>query len=109
MRILLERNDVNPSIPDEDSQTPLWFAVENGHVGIVRMLLERNEINPDTPDKYDQTPLSRAVRNGDERMVELLRDRAGFIPRYAASPQPTDLLPEPVKLSEPPRKRTRKV
>jgi len=57
--MLLERNDVNPNIADtEYGRTPLWWATQNRHEGIVRMLLERNDISPDIADtEYGGTPL----------------------------------------------------
>jgi len=33
MRILVARNDINPKIADKYGQTPLSFAVQNGHAG----------------------------------------------------------------------------
>ena len=37
--MLLERNDVNTDHSDEEGQTPLSLAAQNGHVGVVKMLL----------------------------------------------------------------------
>ena len=45
MRILLERNDVNPDRANKRGQTPLLWA-RNGYEGVVGMLLERNDVNP---------------------------------------------------------------
>ena len=56
MKALLERNDINPDITDQSSQTPLLWAANNGHKETVKMLLERNDVNPDTADKWGQTP-----------------------------------------------------
>ena len=36
MRVLLERNDANLDTADEDGQTLLSLAAENGHEGVVR-------------------------------------------------------------------------
>ena len=35
--------------------------------------------------------VSRAAQNGHERTARLLQDQADLVPRYAASPQITDL------------------
>jgi len=62
----LERKDVVPDRPDTKyGQTPLSWAAERGHEGIVKMLLERKDVNPDHPDtRYGRTPLSLAAKNG---------------------------------------------
>ena len=43
MGILLGRNDTNPSIADEDGQTPASWAVRNGHHRIAEMLRDRED------------------------------------------------------------------
>ena len=58
MKLLLEREDVNPDSPDNRGKTPLSLAAENGHDGVVKLLLEREDVSPDRPDNYGQTPLS---------------------------------------------------
>ena len=54
--------------------TPLTWAAENGHEGVVKILLEQEGINPNGPDEYGRTPLSRAG-SGYEGMVEMLLGR----------------------------------
>lgn len=136
MRVLLERNEVNPDKADKDSQTPLLRAAENGHEGIVRMLLKRNDVNPDKSDKRNKTPLSLAAQNEHEGIVKILQERkdlnsdrftAGYrqiplqpdvallpertdlIPKHAPSLQSSELSsPKPSELPEPPYKRARK-
>jgi len=51
VRILLERNDVNPTICDKGGRDPLSLAVKLGHQEIVEILRERNDIYPDTTDE----------------------------------------------------------
>ena len=46
MKILLERRDVNPDPSDEGGRTPLSYAAQSGHEGIVKILLERGNVNP---------------------------------------------------------------
>ena len=77
VKVLLERNDVNPNTPENEyGQTPLSQAAKNGHEGVVRILLERNDVNPDTADtKYGQTPLSQAAENGYQEVVRTLLER----------------------------------
>jgi len=47
VKMLLQRNDVNPDKPDRWGQTPLSSAVRNGYEGIVRMF---SSLNPDEGD-----------------------------------------------------------
>ena len=57
VRMLLERNDVNPNTADKDGQTPLSWATRKGHGAVVRLLLEQDNANPDTADdEYGQIP-----------------------------------------------------
>ena len=51
---------------DNDGRTPLLWAAEKGHAGIVLMLLERGDATRPTPktvDKGGRTPLSWAAVN----------------------------------------------
>ena len=74
---LFGRRSANPSTPDiGDGRTPLSWAAENGHEGIVKLLLGRKYVNPNTPDTmYGQTPLFWAAVNAHEGTVKLLLDR----------------------------------
>ena len=46
MKILLEREDVNPDRLDNRGRTPLWLAAKNGREGVVKLLLEREDVSP---------------------------------------------------------------
>jgi len=61
VRMLLERNDVNPDKADKWTRTPLARAAKNGNEGVVRMLLKENDVSPDTADKWSRRPLSWAL------------------------------------------------
>ena len=75
VKLLLEREEVNPDKPDSHGQTPLLYAAIGGHEGVVKLLLEREEVNPDKPDRNGQTPISLATERGDLRVIALLQSR----------------------------------
>lgn len=58
---LLERSDIDASVPDSDGQTPLFWAIQYKRVDIVTLLFKRQEVNPCTPDRNGFTPLQVAV------------------------------------------------
>jgi ankyrin repeat protein len=60
--------------PSLSSLTPLSWAAQNGHEGIMRLLLETGEVDADSKDKYSWTRLSHATQNGHESIVKLLLD-----------------------------------
>jgi len=72
---------VNPNSSSKHGRTPLSWAVENGHEGLVKLLLERKDVKPDTRDtKYGQTPLLWAAEKGHEGIVRLLLGRTDVNP-----------------------------
>ena len=71
---------VNPNSSSKYGQTPLSWATENGHEGIVKLLLGRKDVNPDTPNTGGRTPLSFAAENGHEGIVKLLLGREDVNP-----------------------------
>ena len=109
VRILLERNDVNPNtVGILFHQTPLARGAQDRREGVLKILLERNDVNLGTADEDGRTQLLLATHNGHERIVKLLSERADLIPGYAACPQRTEpLSPGQSDCSEPPFKRAR--
>ena len=77
---LVEVGGCDTNQKDCVGNTPLLWAAENGHEGVVKMLLERDEVNPNKPDNHGQTPLHPAVVNGHEGAVKLLLGRDDINP-----------------------------
>ena len=77
---VLYRLFVNPDSSCECGQTPLLWAAEKGHEGIVRLLLGPNDVNPDSSGRHGRTPLSWAAGNGLEEVVRLLLIRQNVNP-----------------------------
>jgi len=101
VRILLERNDVNPNSQDERGRTPFswaaggWTEAYNDDPDVegvsdqgeyirdaknrcgrtVEILLEQNDVNPDIADKNGRTPLSWAASHGNARVAKMLLGR----------------------------------
>ena len=107
MKVLLERNDVNPNIgnwynerplrkapyalmmkrrkansntPNRSVVTPLTVAASNGHEVVVKMLLQRADVNSDITDFYGETARSRAQMYGHHSIMKLLSEHRNFIP-----------------------------
>ncbi|RYP48252.1 hypothetical protein DL769_011223 [Monosporascus sp. CRB-8-3] len=60
-------------------QTPLLWAVRNGHKDIVRQLLHNGAEVDSKNEEYTQTPLLWATRYGDNEIVRLLLDSGAEI------------------------------
>ena len=67
-------------VADAWGRTPLMWAVESGHEGIVKLLLDQKKVNPDPSDNYGRTPLWYAAKGGHEGIVKLLLHRKGVSP-----------------------------
>jgi len=48
VKILLEREEVLPDKPDNNGQTPLWYAAQDGHERVVALLQSRKAVAPST-------------------------------------------------------------
>ena len=73
--LLEEVEGCGANMMDTWGRTPLAWAAESGHEGIVRLLLGRKEVDPNSRDDDGQTPLRQAAMNGHEGIVKLLLDR----------------------------------
>ena len=92
VKLLLERRDVNPNLPDSLGQTPLSMAALWGHESVVKLLLKRGDINPNFPDRNGSTALWFAARWGHEGVVKLLLERGDVNPNPSDSNGQTPLL-----------------
>jgi len=48
IKILLEREEVDPDKPDKWGGTPLWYALQRGPERIVALLQSRKVVTPST-------------------------------------------------------------
>ena len=80
MSVLFRRKYVNPDRQDNSGRTPLSWAAETGHEGVVKLLFEREDVNPDRSDNDSRTPLWKAANNGHEGVVKLLLEREDVNP-----------------------------
>lgn len=56
--------------------TPLFYAAEADHEGVVKLLLS-HRANVNAKDMFDQTPLQAAGVNGHQDVAKLLRQHGG--------------------------------
>jgi len=61
VKLLLERDQVDPDSRDDDGRTPLSYGARAESEGIVKLLLERDEVDPESLDNNGRTPLSYAA------------------------------------------------
>jgi ankyrin repeat protein len=62
----------SPDSKDTHSRTPLSWAAERGHEGVVTLLLATEKADADSKDSDGRTPLSWAAGSGHEAVVTLL-------------------------------------
>ncbi|KAM0169103.1 hypothetical protein ACHAPF_010289 [Botrytis cinerea] len=68
---LLKRG-VEPDLPSPRKVTPLWIAITNGHIEVVRLLLETKSVNVNVRSVYGRSPIFWAAAQGHEELVKLL-------------------------------------
>lgn len=71
----LIRNGCPSDCKNEYGRTPLSYAAEHGHEGVVKLLMTRNNVDINSKNKYGRTPLLIAASNGQEGVVKLLMTR----------------------------------
>jgi len=80
VKLLLEREDVDPNLPNRDGDTPLGCAAITGYDGVVKLLLERLNVDPNHQCMNGLTPLGWAAGHGHEGVVKLLLEREDVDP-----------------------------
>ena len=78
--VLINSQSCEVDQQDCTGTTPLAWAAENGHEGVVKTLLERKDVDPNRPDVHDQTPLVCAAIKGHEEVVRILLERKDVDP-----------------------------
>ena len=70
VKILAPLTD-NPNAPDNFGQTPIYWAVHNGHTEIVKILAPLTD-NPNPAENNGKTPIYWAAHNGHTEIVKIL-------------------------------------
>ncbi|RPA98561.1 ankyrin, partial [Choiromyces venosus 120613-1] len=91
VKLLLDREGVNPDSSDEHGRTLLSFAAEGGRKGVVKLLLDREGVNPNSSDEDGRTPLPYAARNGNQGVANLLLQRGAINPDESPNNSDTPL------------------
>jgi len=78
IKLLLEREDVNPNTTDWRGWTPIFRAASKGNERVVKLLLERGDVDPNTVDHDEDTPVSWAAWYGHEGIVKMLLEGNGI-------------------------------
>jgi ankyrin repeat protein len=90
VKLLLDIGEVDVDSKDNDGQTPLSWACENGHAAVIKLLLETGKVNFDSKDSGGLTPLSWAALNGHIAAVKILLETGKAQPdlkdRYGRTP-----------------------
>jgi len=77
VELLLAKNGVDPNSKNSHGQTPLSWAAEKGHGGLVELLLAKDGVDLNYGNIYGQTPLSLAAGRGHDAVVRLLLAKDG--------------------------------
>ena len=72
-QLLLEKGAKVES-KDKYGQTPLYWAVGNGHKAVVKLLLEKG-VELESKEEHGWMPLLGAATNGHETVVKLLLEK----------------------------------
>jgi len=86
VKVLLERGDINPDLPDHSlCLTPLSWAILWGHEGIAKLFLKQEGVNPNgVSTQYSYTPLFWAAYSGHAGIIKMLLEREDINPNQAS-------------------------
>ncbi|KAK6527593.1 hypothetical protein TWF694_004577 [Orbilia ellipsospora] len=65
-------------VKDSFKRTPLSWAAERGHKGVVILLLSQDGVDIESKDFRGRTPLALAVASGHEAVARLLLDKGAY-------------------------------
>ena len=72
VRELLSRPGINVNLPGKGAATPLYLAIQQGHVGVMKLLLAASGINVNLASITGAPPLIVAAQKGNLEVVGLL-------------------------------------
>jgi ankyrin repeat protein len=85
VQILLSRDKVDVNAVNQERNTPLHFAVDQGSMEIVKMLVEREDIKLGETNRRFLTPLDKATQLGQTEVAEFLESKGA--PRNRTKPK----------------------
>jgi ankyrin repeat protein len=74
VELLLSKEQVDVNAVNQDGNTPLHFATEQGSLETVKMLMARPEIKLGEISKRLYTPLDKAIRLNHKEIAKLLEE-----------------------------------
>jgi len=52
IKLLLDKEGVDPDSKDHNGRTPLWRAAADGDEAVVKLLLDKKGVDPDSKDSH---------------------------------------------------------
>ena len=95
VRYSLEKKSPKPNMQNEDGETALHLACEQGHLDVVKLLIKKDTGALNIPDNRGYTPLHSGVASGNADFVKVfinangvelnLKDGYGYTPLHLAA------------------------
>ncbi len=95
MKLLIEKVDASTSVIDNEGNTPLHWAAQNGNLEMAKILLEEGNADVNHRDLRNGSALNKAaLRNNTEMVVYFVENHGAYVyaedsdsitPFYAAS------------------------